>query len=296
MIVAIADHGSLRRAAAASGQTVAAISKKLRALEDRIGLPLFVRTASGVQATPAGERMAADGRRILADIDTALDAVIAHAPPAGRVVIGAGPLAAWAVATGLNPAVHARWPNVQIEVQTGYPEDLLVRLQKGAIDFAICHLEDQILPSSLVAQPLLHLLPAFLARAGHPLAGRVRIGGSALAPFGFVGSRSYGSNLLWLESLIGAPPRFEFISSDYALVSDIVANSDHICVTSQGLARKLGADRGHVILDVTAPPFVHKAWLIEPAAGTAPAARRVVQLAIELLACDERQQTASTSG
>src|ERR1041384_6628650 len=52
----VAQHHSFRRAAAELGVTPSAISQAIRALEARVGVPLFVRTTRSVGLTEAGER------------------------------------------------------------------------------------------------------------------------------------------------------------------------------------------------------------------------------------------------
>src|SRR5690242_11530720 len=54
--LSVAQHRSFRRAAAALGVTPSAMSQAIRALEARIGAPLFVRTTRSVGLTEAGEK------------------------------------------------------------------------------------------------------------------------------------------------------------------------------------------------------------------------------------------------
>lgn len=66
--VAAVRHGNLTRAAASLHLTVSALSHQMRALEDRVGYPLLVRSARGVSPT-------ADGQRLLDRIAPHLDAI-----------------------------------------------------------------------------------------------------------------------------------------------------------------------------------------------------------------------------
>jgi DNA-binding transcriptional LysR family regulator len=57
-VIAAADHGSFRRAAdRAWCIQESAISRRVRDLEDRLGAPLFTRSAGGVQLTLAGQAL-----------------------------------------------------------------------------------------------------------------------------------------------------------------------------------------------------------------------------------------------
>src|SRR5260370_27729389 len=54
VFLAIAEHGSLRAAAAALGVQPPAVSYRLKALEDQIGVAVFTRTNRSVRLTDAG--------------------------------------------------------------------------------------------------------------------------------------------------------------------------------------------------------------------------------------------------
>ncbi|MBO0756530.1 MAG: LysR family transcriptional regulator [Bradyrhizobiaceae bacterium] len=54
--LSVAEHRSFRRAAAALGVTPSAISQSIRALEERLGAALFIRTTRSVGLTEAGKR------------------------------------------------------------------------------------------------------------------------------------------------------------------------------------------------------------------------------------------------
>ncbi|UPG90504.1 LysR family transcriptional regulator [Luteibacter aegosomaticola] len=70
--VALATAGSLSAAARQLGVTTAAVSKRLAAVEARLGMPLVNRTTRRLSVTPEGEVLLLHARRILADIE-ALD-------------------------------------------------------------------------------------------------------------------------------------------------------------------------------------------------------------------------------
>src|SRR3954466_6062127 len=57
--LSVAQHRSFRRAAAELGVTPSAVSQAVRALEERVGAALFIRTTRSVGLTEAGERFLA---------------------------------------------------------------------------------------------------------------------------------------------------------------------------------------------------------------------------------------------
>lgn len=70
-VIAAADHGSFRRAAAFLGVQESAVSRRIRDLEERLGAALFVRSHSGVQLTFAGKQFVDRGRKALSEIGLA---------------------------------------------------------------------------------------------------------------------------------------------------------------------------------------------------------------------------------
>ncbi|WP_286939051.1 LysR family transcriptional regulator [Achromobacter sp. UBA4530] len=70
-LVAVLDAGSLTAAAPKVFLSQSSVSEQMRKLEDRAGQPLLVRGKAGVRATPAGQRLLAHARTILALSDEA---------------------------------------------------------------------------------------------------------------------------------------------------------------------------------------------------------------------------------
>ncbi|GAA4938006.1 LysR family transcriptional regulator [Streptomonospora halophila] len=87
--VALADHGSFRRAAAAVGIAQPPLSKQIAALEREVGARLFDRTARGVVPTAAGDAFLTRARRSLAEASAAaIDAARADRGETGRLSLG----------------------------------------------------------------------------------------------------------------------------------------------------------------------------------------------------------------
>lgn len=86
----VAEAGSFTAAAAKLGVSTPAASRAVAQLEARIGARLLIRTTRSVRTTEAGARLAADARRILADLDAAEAAAAgAHGRVAGTLRITA---------------------------------------------------------------------------------------------------------------------------------------------------------------------------------------------------------------
>lgn len=68
LVVAIADCGSLRRAAARLHLTQPAVTMQLKRIEDHLGGALFIRAADGVRPTPAGTDFVQEARSMLTQL------------------------------------------------------------------------------------------------------------------------------------------------------------------------------------------------------------------------------------
>src|SRR2546427_9392615 len=86
----INKHGSLAGAAQELGVTPPAVSKRLAALEARLGVRLLHRTTRRISLTPEGETYLIEGARVLNDLD-ALERTVAgaKATPRGLVKVNA---------------------------------------------------------------------------------------------------------------------------------------------------------------------------------------------------------------
>ncbi|TPV93596.1 MAG: LysR family transcriptional regulator [Myxococcales bacterium FL481] len=74
-IVAVAEEGQLARAAKRLHVTQPPLTRRIRGLEEELGVQLFDRTAKGMQLRPAGRKLVDHARSILAEVERARHAV-----------------------------------------------------------------------------------------------------------------------------------------------------------------------------------------------------------------------------
>src|SRR5215470_12437192 len=88
----VAEHRSFRRAAAELGVTPSAMSQAIRALEARVGAPLFIRTTRSVGLTEAGQRFLSRAKPAFEELVAASEAArdLGHRP-AGLLRLSAPP-------------------------------------------------------------------------------------------------------------------------------------------------------------------------------------------------------------
>jgi LysR family transcriptional regulator for metE and metH len=75
LVSAVADLGSLTRAGDRLHLTQSALSHQLRDIESRLGAPLFLRIGKRLVLTPAGERLLASARDVLAQLQRTEDEI-----------------------------------------------------------------------------------------------------------------------------------------------------------------------------------------------------------------------------
>ncbi|MFF0834839.1 MULTISPECIES: LysR family transcriptional regulator [unclassified Streptomyces] len=177
MLCAIADSGSVGRAAAALGLTQPAVSSQLHRIERLLGEGLFTRSGTGVELTAYGAGVVSQARDVLVRADAL-----------GRRHMSDTTLMTGALRLGVTntPVVPALLdtlrdvcPDLKVSVCSVYATgDLLKLLEAGELDAALgVAYPGMPLPhSSALTCRAINTVPIFVALpAGHPLAHRVEV-------------------------------------------------------------------------------------------------------------------------
>src|SRR5262249_31982069 len=116
-VVAVADLGSFRRAAAALGYTQSALSHQVSALEAALGMPVFHRPGGRgqVRLTPAGEAVCRRARRALSEVEAmAADAEEAERGERVKVRVGVSQTTAAEIMPAALRAFREEHPGVEV--------------------------------------------------------------------------------------------------------------------------------------------------------------------------------------
>ena len=136
-VIAAAEHGSFRRAAAALGVQESAISRRIRELEDRLGTAFFIRSPSGVMLTHAGKQFVQRGRKALSEIGLAkAEATAIGRGEDGHVRIGIFSSLASGFLSDLIESFGARHAAVKLTFIDGNPADHVAAIRKHQLDVA----------------------------------------------------------------------------------------------------------------------------------------------------------------
>jgi DNA-binding transcriptional LysR family regulator len=153
--VAIAEAGSINRAARRLNLTQPAVTRRLQSLEAALGaVALLDRSAKPPVLTPLGRQVLESCRRVLKAVDE-LKAHACSGTPMGDFRIGiAHGLADMALISPLNE-LRQRYPQVRLRISAGWTIHLVEDLRSGALDCAIALIDDQVrLPAGMTATAL----------------------------------------------------------------------------------------------------------------------------------------------
>lgn len=201
--VAVADTGSLTRAAERLFLSQPALTKQIKQLETRLGVRLFTRSRAGMSLTAPGRTLAARAPALLADWDRLLRETKGTADRAARVLrVGFMASAANEATQRIVAEFARRRPGWRADMRQAAWSDPTAGLADGDTDVALLRLpfpgQDGLRLAVLLSEPRWIALPA-----GHPLAER------DLIPF----------QDLWDEPFVAAPPE-SGAWRDYWLAAD----------------------------------------------------------------------------
>jgi LysR family transcriptional regulator, nitrogen assimilation regulatory protein len=135
---AVTRLGSVTAAARELGRSQPAVSHRLRALEEELGVQLFAKQGRGLRVTEAGRRLERRSAQLLALARGLRDAV--REPDdavAGPVVVGSLPtLSAHLLAPAVAELI-SRWPELRLSFTYGFVPDLCERLRTGRVDLVL---------------------------------------------------------------------------------------------------------------------------------------------------------------
>lgn len=134
---AIAAAGSLIQAAATLNMTPAALTARVKGLEDAVALKLFVRSSKGMRLTKAGEAALEASRgveRAMRDFTETLLAI--RTGEGGRLSVGAVSTAKY-FAPRLIAAFVAGRPKVDLRFQIGNRDTTVESLRRGEVEIAL---------------------------------------------------------------------------------------------------------------------------------------------------------------
>ncbi|EBG9263559.1 LysR family transcriptional regulator [Salmonella enterica subsp. enterica serovar Havana] len=168
--VAVAQQGTLGRAAETLNLSQPALSKTLNELEQLTGTRLFERGRLGAQLTVPGEQFLTHVVKVLDALNTAGQALNRKEDASADVVrVGALPTAALGILPAAIGRFHQQQKSTSLQVATMNNTMLLAGLKSGEIDLGIGRMSDPELMGGLNYELLFLESLKLVVRPGHPL-------------------------------------------------------------------------------------------------------------------------------
>jgi DNA-binding transcriptional LysR family regulator len=224
----VAHRGSFSAAADALSYTQSAVSQQIAALEAETGMTLLERHPRGVSLTAAGQTLVGHAEGILARLESAEAALSAIAGlRGGRLRMASFPTAGATLMPLAIATFRARYPDVELTLAEGEPEQIAPRLRAGELDLALLFkfgessLAEDITRVELLEDPFYLALPR-----DHALAGKRKLRLRDLRAEAWVQTSSSSPcarHVVRSCHAAGFEPRVAFESDDYQTVQGLVA-------------------------------------------------------------------------
>lgn len=170
--LAVYEHGSLGRAAAALNLTQPALSKSISQLETELKVKLFDRTPKGLVPTIYGETLSLHARAVQSELRHAEQEIALMTGAAkGEVRIGVTPSIAISLMPRIASVLHEQRPGIQLTVIEALMQHHAPALRRGELDLVLGGWARG-MDSDLATEVVCSDTVGVCARAGHPLAGR----------------------------------------------------------------------------------------------------------------------------
>lgn len=139
LLCALGDTGHFKKAADACFISQPALSMRLKALEEELGVPLVVRKQRFEGFTPEGEHLLAYARNVVASCDAIKsEANALQGQVVGTVRLGMVPLSDFNLAQRLDPLLQQH-PQLRFEIQSQSNETILEQLANNKLDVGIVY-------------------------------------------------------------------------------------------------------------------------------------------------------------
>ncbi|MBD0843633.1 LysR family transcriptional regulator [Streptomyces sp. TRM68416] len=245
-LVAVAEAGSITRAAERLGYTPPALSQQLAKLEREAGTTLLVRHHRGTRLTGAGELLVARARRVLDELQQARHELARLTGLSGGTLrLGTFQTAGVHLLPPVLSAFRRAHPDVELTVASHEPPAGVAAVAAGEVDLALTHTyepaEPVPLPASVALEPLLVEELVLVTAPGHALAsGGARLPLAELAGQPLISMAPDHPARQGVEAVLaraGATPSVLVATPVYALVCALVSAGLGVGVVPEMVAR-----------------------------------------------------------
>ncbi len=177
ILMAVAQAGSMGKAARHLNTSQPNISKSIADLEQALGVRLLDRHRQGIEPTEYGRALLDGGAAVFDELRQTVKSIEFLADPAaGEVRVGCNPLLAASFVTAVVDRLSQRYPRVVFHVVTGFVEALRHQLSQRTVDLLVARKLGPIADERLGFEFLFDDSCVVVAGAQSPWARRRRIG------------------------------------------------------------------------------------------------------------------------
>lgn len=188
VIVAIADAGSLRRAAERLGRPQPSLTNTLKQIEDSIGLSLFRRSARGTEPSEAAGPIIEQARATLNQYRRLVDTAAQTAGAlSGRLSVAVSPFAASKILPRALALFRRQYTGVTVNLASGLFPEALEPLRAGRFDMLIGPVPEEMPTDGLIVEPLLETPKVLITVSGSPFSKARHISELGEAPWTMIG-------------------------------------------------------------------------------------------------------------
>ncbi|MBO1540996.1 LysR family transcriptional regulator [Pseudomonas sp. OA65] len=255
---AVAEEGSITRAAERLHRVPSNLSTRLKQLEEQLGVDLFLRERQRLQLSPAGKVLLDYATKLFALHDEA-HAAVQGGQPAGDFLLGTMYSTAATHLPDLLAAYHRTYPAVNLQVQSGPSGELLEGLLTNRLDAAL--VDGPLELAGLDGVPLCDERLVLITEADHPPV-RSALDVQGRAVFTFRRGCSYRMRLeAWFAHDHATMGRAMEIESYQGMLACVIAGSGVALMSESMLASLPGRER--VTVHPLAEPFASATtWLM----------------------------------
>ncbi|AKO93767.1 LysR family transcriptional regulator [Priestia filamentosa] len=257
--VAVAEQESFTKAAANVHLSQPALSKIVKNLEEELKVELFDRSTRKLKLTDAGEIVYQEALKLtasLTDLTLRLDNLMNS--PTGTIRIGIPPLIGTLFFPSIARSFHNQYPKISLELVEFGAKKLVEFVEEEKVDIAII-----VLP---VNNPKFEIYPfiqeefAFFCAKTHKFANRTSLSLKELSEEKFIlFSKQFTlhDRIIWECVNAGFTPSVPYESSQWDLISELVAEEFGIAILPQSIYSKMNHDK------ITMVPLVNPTPLWE---------------------------------
>lgn len=243
VLMAVADTGSMAKAAARLGISHPAVSKTISELEHALGARLLDRSPQGTELTPSGEVLLRCGINVFDELrQSCLSLENLSDPNSGEVRLGCTEIILHSLASSVVRKFSAKYPGVQVDVKLTNPgEHQLRELRERRIDLLITRATGQSAAEDLHSEVLFDEPFVFVVGAESEFARRRRVALGDIIGCKWVLPASDSAPGALIDGVFRAagfqPPKAAVKTISIELTTSLVASGEFVGILPISVAR-----------------------------------------------------------